>query len=345
MRVNVIYNRMPHHGSYAGYDQVARYLAAKVPVEKIQPYMPRFIPDRTRQWLVRQSGMEWYEDWSLDLETATARQMLGAGKGEVFHIFYGEDNYRYLGLLPRLGRSRGCKLVCTYHQPPQILQKVAPHNTILRNLDALIAVASNQVDYFRSFVDAGAVHVVPHGIDTDFFQPPDQKESTGRECLFVGQWLRDFDMLRDVIRSVERTGAGLTFTIVTTDENFNKFDGLRNTVVVSRLTDEQLLTTYQRADLLVLPMKDCTANNSVLEGMACGLPVVTTDVGGVKDYVTPACASLVASGDVEAMRDAILLLTSDEQLRARMGHEGRARALRFAWWRVADELLEVYSAL
>jgi glycosyltransferase involved in cell wall biosynthesis len=222
---------------------------------------------------------------------------------------------------------------------------VAPHNKLLRNLDALIAVASNQVDYFRSFVDAAAVHVVPHGIDTDFFEPPGQRESTGRECLFVGQWLRDFDMMRDVIRSVADTGAGLTFTIVTTDENVNRFEGLHNTVVFSRLTDAELLARYQRADLLVLPLSDCTANNSVLEGMACGLPIVTTEVGGVKDYVTPACASLVASGDVEAMRDAILLLTSDEQLRARMGRESRARALRFGWGRMADELLEVFRGL
>ena len=66
------------------------------------------------------------------------------------------------------------------------------------------------------------------------------------------------------------------------------------------LTDDELLALYQRSSLLLLPLLDATANNAILEAMACGLPIVTTDLPGLGTYVDPSFADLLTAGDVEA---------------------------------------------
>jgi glycosyltransferase involved in cell wall biosynthesis len=116
-------------------------------------------------------------------------------------------------------------------------------------------------------------------------------------------------------------------------------------VALSEVSDIDLLAAYQAADILLMPLTDCTANCALLEGLACGLPVVATDVGGVRDYVDESCARLVPPGDVERMCEAILAMVSDERLKSQMGRQSRLRALATDWNAVADGLVRVYKTI
>ena len=342
MSIAFAYTRMPHHGAHAGYDQVARVLIDQGHATRIDAHVPRLLPSRALTWMARRSGMEWYEPSSVGLEIATARRLC-SGSGEVCHILYGEDSYRYLSLLGRRVRRGGSRLVCTYHQPPDVLRRVVPRSSILKGLDAVIAVASNQVDFLASVVGSERVYVVPHGVDTDFFCPAHRNQDSSLHCLFVGQWLRDFDTLQGVIELIGRVDPKMHFTVVTSDERAAQFRPLVNTTVRTRVSDAELLLAYQAADLVVLPMLDATANNSILEAMACGLPLVVTEVGGVRDYASSECARFVRPGDVKHLADVILSLRDDAPARAEMGRQSRHRSIRFAWKRVAQELRDTLN--
>ena len=65
---------------------------------------------------------------------------------------------------------------------------------------------------------------------------------------------------------------------------------------------------------------------SVLEAMACGVPVVSTDSGGVQEVVSESCARVVAVGDVEGLAAASVEILRDENLARAMGDAGRRRA-------------------
>jgi N-acetyl-alpha-D-glucosaminyl L-malate synthase BshA len=65
---------------------------------------------------------------------------------------------------------------------------------------------------------------------------------------------------------------------------------------------------------------------SVLEAMACGVPVVTTDSGGVREVVSDSCARVVPVGDVEGLAAAMVEVLRDENLARSMGDAGRRRA-------------------
>ncbi|MGW0337363.1 glycosyltransferase [Streptomyces sp. NPDC003011] len=82
-----------------------------------------------------------------------------------------------------------------------------------------------------------------------------------------------------------------------------------------------------------------------LEAMACGVPVVATDVGGHRDSVADQVTGrLVPAADAEATAEAVRELLADDGLRRRTGAAGRERALaRYTWQRVADGVEEVYQ--
>ena len=79
--------------------------------------------------------------------------------------------------------------------------------------------------------------------------------------------------------------------------------------------------------MFVLPSLAEGTPNAVIEAMAAGLPVITTEVGGLPDLVTPETGILVPPGDATALAAAMRRLASDPALRASMGRAARERYL------------------
>ena len=86
---------------------------------------------------------------------------------------------------------------------------------------------------------------------------------------------------------------------------------------------------YAAFDLFFLSSRREGLPNSILEAMAMGLPVVTTDVAGAKELVSDGQTGYVLSqGDVDGLGRALITLSSDETLRQRMSQAGRRRVER-----------------
>lgn len=99
------------------------------------------------------------------------------------------------------------------------------------------------------------------------------------------------------------------------------------------------------ADIFTLPSYDEGLPNTILEAMACGLPVVATDVGGVSDAVVDGESGLlIQPARIDALTDALARLVSDSDLRQEMGQNGREIARdRFTWKKSARRLFSIYS--
>ncbi len=118
----------------------------------------------------------------------------------------------------------------------------------------------------------------------------------------------------------------------------------KNVCWYAGILDTQLRQIYQQASMLVLPLLDCTANNALVEAIACGLPIVSNDVGGIRDYTRDNFANLLPVGDTEGMSNAILRLIDKPEERKKRGIAAWLFAQQnFSWERIAVQTLEAYN--
>jgi glycosyltransferase involved in cell wall biosynthesis len=105
---------------------------------------------------------------------------------------------------------------------------------------------------------------------------------------------------------------------------------------------EQIVSRYQSADIFVLPSFEEGMANVVLEAMACGNAIITTDIYGNRDLVhDKANGLLIPPADPEALAQALTMLISDLTLRRRMAEKSRALAHRHDWAHVAERYLAI----
>ena len=341
----MIYSRFAHHASHSGYDQLAKYLGD--PLWSLRGLGRLLKLCDLDERITEHSGLLWYN--GLRDELIAAVDMLWQ-RPRIYHFLYGENGYRYLRNVPW---SRRHKIMSTFHVPPALFTEVMHTVEHLKCLDAVIIIARNQWDTLASIVGEERVFFIPHGIDTEFFCPANSALRDDRTtCLCVGHHLRDLPTLCEVARIVVPQVPNARFVLVDnlffrdrsmdTHRYLDHFETSPSLELRTDVSEADLLKMYQTSDLLLLPLHDCTANNSLLEGIACGLPAVVTDVGGVRDYVDETCAALVPPDDAESMAEQVLGLLNDESRRKRLAAESRKRALCFDWNVVAEQMKDAY---
>jgi len=80
------------------------------------------------------------------------------------------------------------------------------------------------------------------------------------------------------------------------------------------------------SDVFLLPSAQESFGLAALEAMACGVPVVATESGGVSEVLSESCGRTAAVGDVEALAAAAVEVLKDQNLARSMGEAGRRRA-------------------
>ena len=235
-------------------------------------------------------------------------------------------------------------MVATFHQPEQLLRGMI-NADLIRRFDGVIALCKTQGDFLLNYVAPERLFLVPHGIDSSFFRLPGPDHAApprnAFRLLLVGHWLRD---IKAVLAAFTALAAEMATELVIIAPNFPPIRPDPRITILSGLSDEALREAYWDADLLVLPLRDATANNAILEAMACGLPVVSTDVGGVRECTSDA-AVLCPPNDPDSIVGAVLQLARDAERRAMMRAQGRARAEQLDWSIIGQAHDRIYQTL
>lgn len=346
MDTNLWLNFLPmwqyNHAAASGYGQFIKHLEGNIiSRDRRRTLLERLIARACRS-VYENSGSYWYHRESFMAELEAARCWF-KGKGQVFHFLYGEQCFRYLGAIKRLGDRNF--IVCTYHTPPNKFRTVVRNPHHLKDIDAVIVLSRMQIESLAQHVDRKRIHYVPRGVDTDYFQPSVRAADGPLRCLFVGNFLRDFETMSRAAAILERCRSEIHFTVVTLPRNRCHFEPNRNVEVLSGIPDSRLLELYQNSDVLVLPLLEATANNVILEALACGLPVITTDLPNAGDYLNPSCSLLVPEQDPGKLAETILRLDADRPQLEKMSIACRDQALRFSLEKTARRTFEVYAGV
>ena len=177
---------------------------------------------------------------------------------------------------------------------------------------------------------------IPYGLDTTVFQPRDR--SVARKVFGVpedwpvvmfmaeslGNHRKGFDLLASTLSD---WGEPVTLASIGQAQP-DRYD-LPNHVSLGKIASDRLLSfALSAADVFVCPTRADNLPNVVLESMACGVPVIGSDVGGMPDIVRSGQTGiLVAPEDVASLRAAIRTVLANGALRERFSEECRRVAL------------------
>jgi glycosyltransferase involved in cell wall biosynthesis len=342
--VHLVTMRMKGHAGPSGYDRIIDYVDAVTIAPQQKLSLPSRIIARLARNVIANAGMQWYHREEFICEMQAAMRWLKTSGG-LFHFIYGENSYRYLSVIKRWFPKN--KIVCTFHTPAERFESLLSKKEHLQAIDAVVVVSNSQKPYFSNLLNRDNVYFIPHGVDTDVFKPVSKRfRSNGRfNCIFVGKHLRDISSMQKTVAAAEKRNPDIHFHLVSDQASLSLFDGHGNVSTYHRISDEKLISLYQEADALTLPLLESTANNSILEAVACGLPVITTDLIGTRDYLNDDCAIFIPRGDSEAYVTHIENLMGHAEICDQMAKASRKKAEELSWTAVAAAFEKLYSKI
>ena len=264
-------------------------------------------------------------------------------KGDtICHIAAVEDHLPLLHFV----RTQRPRWIGTVHFPPSCWRE--EDLCALEKLGCIVTLCERDRQYFGMRLPGCRVVCIPHGVDTDFFHPSPDVQSSSPRLLFVGKWLRDFDMAGSVLGACLEKWPEIGVDIVVSRRwtKGTTLDGLHSSPRVrwhENVSDEELRILYQQAWLLVLPLKETSANNAIVEALASGLVPVVNDTGGIRDYGGGDIYAFPAANTPEAWLQLVGDYLASKTLRQSISQACRIFAVSKLDWRIIRELhLEVY---
>ena len=266
----------------------------------------------------------------------------------VAHLAYLENQFGLLGARDIQKKLSDVYLVGTVHQTFEWWRENGNVNA-LGILDGLIVLAEHEKEKWEKIMP-GRVHFIPHGVDVNFFTPSNQSNSKF-SCVFTGFWNRDFNTLKKVIDQVLEREKDVMFDLVIPENRLEDLEEfirhirkLKNVHFHVGIDDETLKNIYQAGSVLVLPLIQCTANNAVLEGLSCGLPVISTQLPNIKTYLNEDVAILTKPNSPAEIVEAIVSFKNEPDSLKVYSKAARARAIqKYDWKMITDQQLSMYD--
>jgi starch synthase len=208
---------------------------------------------------------------------------------------------------------------------------------IEHGLATRIVVASSYAKelLIHAGVDADKILINPYGVNLEIFHYiPRTIPGHGVRFLFVGGLFahKGIPLLFETWRTLDRRSATLSligFAVPAVQPLIPSLPGLR---LWNRVPHKDLPAVYQAHDVFVLPSYADAFGLVILEAMACGLPVITTQNTAGPDLITSGIEGfIIPAGDMRALRDAMQFFVDSPERIPVMGAAARKVAKQYTW--------------
>jgi glycosyltransferase involved in cell wall biosynthesis len=232
----------------------------------------------------------------------------------------------------------------------------------IRKAMGVIAVSESTKDDLIQYlsIPEERINVVYEGIDHNLFQPVPQRKFDYPYILFVGSeqprknlttLLKAFSQLKreprfkdlKLVKVGSAGGQAIDFRSQTIE--IIKSLNISNEVIFTNFVPEEDLSTYYSgAEVFVLPSLYEGFGFPVVEAMACGCPVITSNISSLPEVVGDA-AIMVNPQNADSLARAMRQVLIDSGLSNNMIKKGLVQAKKFTWEKAAEQTMEVYNSL
>lgn len=252
--------------------------------------------------------------------------------------------------------------------PPRIRRKMhLAYRHAARRAERIIAISGNTkqdiVKYYKTPADK--ISVVYPGVNPFYMSPADDSGTSQNMSMLAGYGVkrpyllhvggltenRNIDGILDALVILRCTHPEVSLVLV--GRAFWGFDlasrlaekHLRDSVVhIKYLPNEDLRVLYNQAETLLLPSFCEGFGMPILEAMACGTPVVTSNMGAMPEAAGEA-GLLVNPREATAIAEGVARILEDEKLKQALTTKGLEHAARFTWKSNAEQTIKVYRSL
>ncbi len=252
--------------------------------------------------------------------------------------------------------------------------RVEGEKRVLKRADRLIVATEAEKAQLQWLykADLQKMSVIPPGVDVSHFYPIPKDEArqfiglspNQQMVLFVGRIepLKGIDTLMRAIScaNIRDIGQPVCLAVIGGEPDADPEEmtaemsrlqklcddlAMGQTVVfLGKRAQDTLPYYYSAADVLVMPSFYESFGMVALEAMACGTPVIASQVGGLAFLVRDGGTGFtVPEGDPSALCDKLTLLLSDSDLRAKMGASAEQYAQDYRWENIAGQVAQVYE--
>ncbi|MEJ2648613.1 MAG: glycosyltransferase family 4 protein, partial [Sedimentisphaerales bacterium] len=188
------------------------------------------------------------------------------------------------------------------------------------------------------------VSVIPNGIDLDRFNPREKK----KEILLCSRILA-FKGFQYVIEALKDEELDWNVNIIGDGPFLPELKMLaeksRTRIYFTGWLDKndpEFIRLYNESSIFVFPSEAENFPTVLLEAMAAGMAIITSNTGGCKEVVGNE-ALFVEPGDVDGIQESIIRLVESESERQKLSQDALNRAKQFSWDRIAEKYLETYK--
>ena len=217
---------------------------------------------------------------------------------------------------------------------------------VVPRLQNIICVSQpSKEDVINEFLAAkDNIRVIPNGIDINTFKPSGLTKELNFRIVTTASADIPLKGLRHLLSALPRIIRKFPLTTLTVigkspkKSKLNKIiDDLEledRIIFKSGVSEEEIVEIYHRSDLAVIPSLYEGFGFGAGEAMACGIPLISTDSGGLKQVIGDA-ALKIKPGSVEEIEEGILKLFNEDELRTQLAIKGRKRMEEMFDWNIA----------
>ena len=228
---------------------------------------------------------------------------------------------------------------------------------IAKNVDKLICVNEDYIPIFEKWgIDSDKLIHIPNGVDTEKFSPGKseikKRFKNNKIVLYFGRlhYQKNVDLLIRSFELIKKNVDNIKLIIIGTGTDFDKLKKMSSKdddiIMTGFVSDDELIDYMRAADVVVFPSRGENASFTIMEAMACKLPVISSDTGNARKILSDGRGLVFDNYTEKDLAELCIKILKDEKLAKDMGEKARRYVLEnHSWHKISKKTENLYRSL